>query len=191
MSSFNTYLRLGYEHIVNTAALDHMLFIIVLMAVYQPKNWLKVIAAVTFFTVGHSITLTLAALELVKFDQNLIEFLIPLTILFTALFNLTRAGQDQSSRTKYWIAAVFGLIHGLGFANYYDMLTMGESSYWGALLPFNLGVELGQLLIVFIFLILGVICLRIFNMKHQSWNIFFSGAGFGLSLLMVFETWPF
>lgn len=191
MSAFNTYLRLGYEHIVNTAALDHILFVIVLMAVYQPKSWLKVIAAVTFFTVGHSITLTLAALKLVHFDHNLIEFLIPLTILFTALFNLTKAGQDQTSKAKYWIAGIFGLIHGLGFANYYGMLTMGESSYWSALLPFNLGVELGQLLIVFLFLILGIICLQILNMKHQSWNTFFSGAGFGLSFIMVIETWPF
>lgn len=191
MSAFNTYLRLGYEHIVNTAALDHILFVIVLMAVYQPKSWLKVIAAVTFFTVGHSITLTLAALKLVHFDHSLIEFLIPLTILFTALFNLTKAGQDQTSKAKYWIAGIFGLIHGLGFANYYGMLTMGESSYWSALLPFNLGVELGQLLIVFLFLILGIICLQIFNMKHQSWNTFFSGAGFGLSFIMVIETWPF
>ena len=141
----------------------------------------------TFFTIGHSITLTLAALKLVHFDQSLIEFLIPVTILATALFNLTKAGQDQTSKTKYWIAGVFGLIHGLGFANYYGMLTMGESSYWSALLPFNLGVELGQLLIVFLFLILGIVCLQIFNMKHQSWNIFFSGAGFGLSLMMVIE----
>lgn len=191
MGSFGTYLQLGYEHIVNTAALDHVLFIIVLMAVYQPKNWLKVIAAITFFTIGHSATLTLSAMDLVKFDMKLIEFLIPVTILVTALFNLTKTGQDQTSKTKYWIAGVFGLIHGLGFANYYGMLTMGESNYWSALLPFNLGVELGQLLVVFVFLIISIIFQQIIHVKHISWNLFFSGAGFGLSLIMILENWPF
>lgn len=191
MTSFNNYLRLGYEHIVTLGALDHILFIIVLMAVYQPKNWLKIILAVTFFTLGHSLTLTLSALELIKFDHKLVEFLIPVTILLTALFNLTKAGQDQNSKAKYWIAGAFGLIHGLGFASYYGMLTLGENNYWAALLPFNLGIELGQILIVLVFLILMLIFQRIFNVKSQSWNLFFSGAGFGLSLLMILKNWPF
>lgn len=191
MSSFNTYLRLGYEHIVNASALDHIVFIIALMAVYQPKNWLRIILAITFFTLGHTITLTLSAFDLVRFDKSLIEFLIPVTIGVTALFNLTKAGQDQTSKTKYWIAGIFGLIHGLGFANYYSMLTLGENRYWNALLPFNLGVELGQLLIVFIILIVMVIFQLIMNVKHQSWNLFFSGAAFALALLFCLNTWPF
>lgn len=191
MSSFNTYLRLGYEHIVNTAALDHIVFIIALTAVYQPKNWLRIIVAVTFFTLGHSLTLTLSAFDLVKFDKKLIEFLIPVTIALTALFNLTKAGQDQTSKSKYWIAVVFGLIHGLGFANYYGMLTLGETKYWSALLPFNLGVELGQLLIVFIILILMVIFQMILNAKNQSWNLFFSGGAFALAFFFCLQNWPF
>lgn len=191
MSSFNTYLRLGYEHIVNTAALDHIVFIIALTAVYQPKNWLRIIVAITFFTIGHSLTLTLSAFDLVKFDKKLIEFLIPVTIALTALFNLTKAGQDQTSKSKYWIAGVFGLIHGLGFANYYGMLTLGETKYWSALLPFNLGVELGQLLIVFIILILMVIFQMILNAKNQSWNFFFSGGAFALAFFFCLQNWPF
>lgn len=191
MSAFNTYLRLGYEHIVNLAALDHIVFIIALTAVYQPKNWLKIIMAITFFTLGHSITLTLSAFDLVKFDKKLIEFLIPVTIGITALFNLTKAGQDQNTKSKYWIAGVFGLIHGLGFANYYSMLTLGETKYWSALLPFNLGVELGQLLIVAIILVVMVIFQMMLNAKSQSWNLFFSGTAFGLAALFCFENWPF
>jgi hypothetical protein len=191
MSAFNTYLRLGYEHIVNLAALDHIVFIIALTAVYQPKNWLKIILAITFFTLGHSITLTLSAFDLVKFDKKLIEFLIPVTIGITALFNLTKAGQDQNTKSKYWIAGVFGLIHGLGFANYYSMLTLGETKYWSALLPFNLGVELGQLLIVAIILVVMVIFQMMLNAKSQSWNLFFSGTAFGLAALFCFENWPF
>tara|TARA_R110000850_G_scaffold155641_5_gene279885 strand:- start:255 stop:830 length:576 start_codon:yes stop_codon:yes gene_type:complete len=191
MSAFNTYLRLGYEHIVNPAALDHIIFIVALTAVYQPKSWLKIILAVTFFTIGHSLTLTLSAFDLVKFDKKLIEFLIPVTIGVTALFNLTKAGQDQKSKSKFWIAGVFGLIHGLGFANYYGMLTLGETKYWSALLPFNLGVELGQLLIVAIILLLMVIFQMMLNTKSQSWNLFFSGTAFGLAVLFCFQNWPF
>lgn len=191
MSAFNTYLRLGYEHIVNASALDHVVFIIALTAIYQPKNWLRIILAVTFFTIGHSLTLTLSAFDLVKFDKKLIEFLIPITIGATALFNLTKAGQDQSSKSKYWIAGVFGLVHGLGFANYYGMLTLGETKYWTALLPFNLGVELGQLLIVLIILIAMVIFQMLLNVKHQSWNLFFSGSAFGLAFFFAISNWPF
>lgn len=191
MQTFSNYLRLGYEHIMSVDAIDHILFVVVLMAVYQTKNWLKIIAAVTFFTIGHSITLSMGALNIVSIDKGLIEFLIPLTILFTALFNLTKTGQNQKNRSKSWIAGVFGLIHGLGFSNYYDMLVMGDTNYWQALLPFNLGIELAQLLIVAVMLILMGIYNFLLNRKIRDWNFFISGAAFGLSFFMCLETWPF
>ena len=190
MNSFNNYLRLGYEHITNLSALDHILFIIVLMAVYQPKHWLKIIVAISLFTVGHSISLTVSALDILSVDKSLIEFLIPLTIVVTALFNMTKAGQDPRSKSKNWLATIFGLIHGLGFSNYYEMLVMGEGDYWSALLPFNLGVELGQLAVVFITLIIMIIFQSILHTKSRDWNLFISGAGFGLALIMCIENWP-
>ncbi len=191
MSAFSNYLRLGYEHILSLDALDHILFIVALMAVYQTKHWLKVVIAVSCFTLGHSLTLSLGALDLVKIDKALVEFLIPLTIVLTALFNLTKAGQNSTSKSKYWIAGVFGLIHGLGFSNYYGMLVMGDGNYFEALLPFNLGVELAQLLVVLIVLIFMGIYSLIFNRKIRDWNYFVSGAAFGLALIMCLETWPF
>lgn len=147
--------------------------------------------AVTWFTLGHSLTLTLSAFAFVKIDKELIEFLIPATILATALLNLSKGGQNQKGRSKYWLAGLFGLIHGLGFSNYYEMLVMGEGNYWQALLPFNLGVELGQLVVVLTMLVLMVIYQYILNKKHRDWNLFISGAGFGLSLFMCLESWPF
>jgi hypothetical protein len=191
MHRFSNYMRLGYEHIMSLEALDHILFVIVLMAVYQTKHWLKIVGAVTFFTIGHSMTLSLGALDVVSIDKGFIEFLIPITILLTALFNLTKRGQNANSKAKYWIAGVFGLIHGLGFSNYYDMLVMGEGDYWSALLPFNLGVELAQLLIVLITLILMGVYGFMLNRKTRDWNLFVSGAGFGLAFIMCIETWPF
>jgi hypothetical protein len=191
MHSFSSYLRLGYEHIMSVQALDHILFVVVLMAVYQTRSWLRIIAAVTFFTIGHSITLSLGALDVLSIDKGLVEFLIPFTILLTALFNLTRAGQNQKSQTKAWIAGVFGLIHGLGFSNYYDMLVMGEQTYWEALLPFNLGIELAQLLLVAITLVFMGVYNFMLNRKIRDWNLFISGAGFGLAFWMCLENWPF
>ena len=191
MGSFNNYLRLGYEHIVNFNGLDHIIFILALMAAFQPKHWLKILIAATLFTLGHSLTLSLSAFDMVEVDKQLIEFAIPVTIMFTALFNLTKAGQKDKPRAKYWIAGIFGMIHGLGFANYYNMLTLGETKYWSALLPFNLGVELGQLLAVAIILLAMVIAQLIFNVRHQSWNLFFSGGAFAIASVMSIENWPF
>ena len=191
MSQFGNYLRLGYEHIISFAALDHILFIIALMAVFQSKNWLRIVYAVTFFTLGHSLTLSLGALQVVKVDKGLIEFLIPVTIVLTALFNLTKPGQNQKASSKYWIAGVFGLIHGLGFSNYYQMLVMGEVNYWEALIPFNLGVELAQLLVVLVVILVMSSFTFILNKKPRDWNLFVSGAAFGLSFVMCVENWPF
>ncbi len=191
MDHFSNYIRLGYEHIVNPGALDHILFVLVLIAVYQPRYWLKMILAVSFFTIGHSLTLTLAAFDVIRVDKDLIEFLIPLTILITALFNLTRAGQDQKSTSKYWIAGLFGLIHGFGFSSAYEMLVLGDNNYWSALLPFNLGVELGQLAVLAVALVVMFVFQQILNTKHRDWNLFVSGAGFGLALFMCMENWVF
>lgn len=188
MSTFNTYLRLGYEHIMNFDALDHLIFIVVLLAAHRPRHWLKMLIAVTLFAVGHSVSLTLASFNLISVDKQLIEFLIPVTILLTALFNLTKFGSNSDSKTKYWISILFGIIHGLGFSNYYEMLVLGENRYWSALLPFNLGIELGQLLIFVILLVLAFIGQSILNIKQRDWNIFFSGIGFGLALVMAIET---
>lgn len=190
MGAFSSYLRLGYEHIISMQAMDHLIFILALVATYQFKHWLRLIIAVSLFTLGHSISLTLGAWDLIKINADLIEFAIPLTILLTALYNLTRAGQRQR-KSKYYIALLFGLIHGLGFANYYQMLTMGENTYWQALLPFNLGVELGQLVVVVAVLIFLLVYEIILNKKARDWNLFISGAAFGLSFLMCLETWPF
>lgn len=191
MQTFSNYLRLGYEHIISIEALDHILFVVVLMAVYEVRNWLKVVTAVTFFTIGHSITLSLGALNAISVDKAFIEFLIPLTILLTALFNITKRGQNQKNKSKAWIAGVFGLIHGLGFSNYYDMLVMGDTNYWQALLPFNLGIELAQLLLVLILLALMGVYNFLLNRKIRDWNFFISGAGFGLAFIMCLENWPF
>lgn len=190
MSTFNSYFQLGYEHIMNMEALDHVIFIIVLLAAHRPKHWLKMLIAVSLFGLGHSFSLTLASFKLVSIDSNLIEVLIPLTILFTAILNLSKFGPNPESKGRYWISILFGIIHGLGFSNYYEMLVLGETNYWSALLPFNLGIELGQVVIFAVFMLVIIIGQSILHIKNRDWNIFFSGLGFGLALVMLINLLP-
>jgi hypothetical protein len=191
MNNFGHYLQLGYEHIASINALDHILFILVLIATFRTRDWLKMLIAISFFTLGHTLTLTLGAFELIKVNRDLIEFLIPLSIVVTALFNLTKSGQNARNKSKYWLALVFGLLHGFGFSNAYEMLVLGEGNYWQAILPFNLGIELGQVLVWFLSFCLMLIITQIFQAKQRDWNLFVSGIGFGLATYMCLENWIF
>lgn len=189
MSQFSVYLQLGYEHIADLAAYDHMLFVITLCAFYAWRDWRRILILVTAFTIGHSITLALSAFDIFTLDQQLVETLIPITILITALHNVwiredKRTGKKVSS--NYIIALFFGFIHGMGFSNFFKALTGGESIIL-ELFAFNVGLEIGQLLIVGAFFILYFVLDKLFGIKHREWNLFISGAGAGVSLIMILE----
>ena len=191
MNAFEMFLRLGFDHITDLNGLDHILFLFALCGVYAFKQWKKVFAVVTVFTVTHSITLGLAAFNVVKVDSGFIEFLIPLTILFTGLFNLTKSGSDTSGYYKIIVSAVFGLIHGFGFSGFYRMIRMDSKPWYESYLPFNLGIEIGQLLIVLIVLLLSFLFQDIFKVSKKSWNIFIAGAVSSISITLIIKNWPF
>jgi len=184
---FSIYLELGYDHILDVNGYDHILFIIALCAGYRYSDWKKVLVLVTAFTVGHSITLALSALDIVVFKAELIEFLIPLTILFTAIYNVLSLDKESSINWNYMLAMVFGWIHGLGFSNYFKALLGREESIVGPLLSFNLGVELGQVIIVLLILFLSYVFVRKFKVQHRDWTIFLSGAAASVSLMLMME----
>lgn len=190
MDSFSTFFWLGYAHITDLGAIDHILFLLVLIVRFQPKEWLDILITITLFTIGHSITLVVSVLEIFKPSVSWIEFLIPITILISATHNVISMERKGSRFTK-WIAFLFGLIHGFGFSNYYSMLTESTGSFWSALLPFNLGIEWGQLVVVFIILGVSLLIQNLLNYKHRDWLIFVSGGGFALSLWLAVENSPF
>lgn len=199
LSSFQTYLRLGFSHIADLNGYDHILFIIALCAIYRPAEWRKVVILVTAFTVGHSLTLALAALDMVRVSAAWIEFLIPVTILLTALYNVLfhrfdhREGTFERQVTwNYVFALLFGLIHGMGFSNFFHSLLLPgeEAELVRQLLAFNLGVELGQLLIVAAIFALAALAFGVLRVKQREWNLFVSGAAAGLSLVMALERGP-
>jgi hypothetical protein len=194
MSLFELYFTLGLQHIADLKGYDHILFILILCAVYSFKEWKRVLILVTAFTIGHSLTLALATLKLVKVDGDLIEFLIPLTIFITALFNVVNRSQRVSALQhymKYGAALFFGLIHGLGFSNYLRSLLGEESGMVLPLFSFNVGIEAGQIIIVVIIMLLTRAVVDLLKMPAREWHLLLSGAGLGISLVLMAERFPF
>jgi hypothetical protein len=149
VSEFLSFVHLGFSHIVNPEALDHILFLLALAAIYQGRDWRDSLWVISAFTVGHSITLALAATGKLLIPQRLTEFLIPLTIVATGVENiLVRARARAATRSRYrpLFAGVFGLVHGAGFASYLQQLFIG--SVVVPLFGFNVGIELGQLVVL-------------------------------------------
>ncbi len=188
MSLFETYLKLGFNHISDLNAYDHILFIVALCAVYEIHQWRHLLVLVTAFTIGHSITLALATLGVIIIPTNIVEFLIPVTILLTALFNIfehAEALDKGAIRKNYFIALFFGMIHGMGFSNYLRALLGDEESLIAPLFAFNIGLELGQLLIVACIFAAAFLVLNVFKAKHREWNLFVSGAAAGISIILM------
>jgi len=198
---FRTYLTLGFQHIADLGGYDHILFLIALCAIYSLREWKKVALLVTAFTLGHSLTLALAALGIVPVNAAWIEFLIPVTIVITALYNVAVHRFDRRElpglfnrqlNANYFFALFFGLIHGLGFSNFFraSLMPGEEGRLVLQLFAFNLGVELGQLLIVAFILLASFVAFRVLQVKQREWNLFISGSAFGLALVMALERLP-
>ena len=185
---FLHYLEIGFEHILDLNGYDHILFIIALCAVYKTHQWKQILVLVTAFTIGHSVTLALSVLRIVAFPAPIIEFLIPLTILITALFNVSREETlEKKINLNYFLALFFGLIHGFGFSNQLRPL-LGEEGIAEPLLAFNVGVELGQIVIVLCTILLGFIFMNVFKTKQRAWNLFISGAAAGVAVTLLIDT---
>ena len=161
LEEFALYLQLGFHHIADLAGYDHLLFVTALAIPYAFRDWRRLAILVTEFTLGHSVTLALATLRLVSVPNALVETLIPVTILVTALLSWPRESRDEAPvrvpPVRYVLAAGFGLIHGLGFSNYLRGLLGQEESIALPLFAFNVGLELGQLLILALVLAIGAL----------------------------------
>ncbi len=191
MQDFIFYLKLGWEHIISWDALDHQLFVLVLVAVYTYYDWRKILILVTAFTIGHSITLALSVFDLFRLPSDWVEFLIPLTILITAADNiLMRNKQKSLMKLNFYLALVFGLIHGLGFANTARMMMAKEQNIFVPLLGFNVGLELGQVLVVLLILIFEFLLIKIFSLKKLHWMVFASAVTLLISLKLCLERFP-
>ncbi|MFM8912472.1 MAG: HupE/UreJ family protein [Flammeovirgaceae bacterium] len=189
MSEFSLYFTLGRDHILDYAnGYDHILFVLALCSVYVVRDWKKILILVTAFTIGHSITLALATLQIISVDTGLIELLIPITILITAVSNLFKKIEVTSGHNiqiNYGFALFFGLIHGMGFSNYLRAILGKDHSIITQLLAFNLGLEYGQIIVVVLFLIFSYILVNWAKVARRDWNLILSSAIAGIALILI------
>jgi len=180
------YTQLGFEHILDPKGYDHILFVVALCAVYNYRDWKKILVLVTAFTVGHSLTLALSVLKIVRISPDLVETLIPITIILTCIYNMVKGKvENQKNIFGYLMALFFGLIHGLGFSNYLNALLSKDESLTWALLSFNVGVELGQIIIVGATFMLSYVTVGLLKMKHSYFNYIVSSIILMWALLMM------
>ena len=196
-STFGVYLRLGFDHLLDLRGYDHILFLAVLCAAYSLARWRELLILVTAFTVGHSLSLAAATLGLVRIGSGLVEFLIPVTIVATAVTNLAGLGRRgrgtgrwSAPRVRYGLALVFGVVHGLGFATFLRLALGGERSIWLPLLSFNIGLELAQIVAAAGVLAIGLAVTRIPGVGKRLWTAALSAAAGGVALVMAAGRFP-
>jgi hypothetical protein len=192
MSEFEVYFGLGRDHILDYKnGYDHILFVTALCAVYQWSDWKRVLILITAFTVGHSVTLALATLQIISVPADWVEFLIPVTIFITAFSNIFKGEGASTSGTavqlNYLYALFFGLIHGMGFSNYLRAILGKDRSIVNQLFAFNVGLEFGQIIIVVIFLTLVFIAVKLFKVNRRDWRLVLSALIAGMALVLVHE----
>ena len=189
MDALILYFKMGFYHVLDFSAFDHILFLIVLAVVFNFKQKRKVGWLVTLFTIGHSITLGLSAFGVLKVSTKLIEFLIPVTILITGCINIFRAKKAASGSESINLvfALFFGLIHGLGFSTYFKMMVSKGEDKIMPLLEFALGIEVSQIIIVFGILVRGTFLDFFTRVSKRDWILVASSIVIGISFQMMLE----
>ena len=192
MSEFLMYFNIGLKHVLDINAYDHVLFLMALVIPYTFKDWKNVLVLVSLFTIGHTIALMLSVYEVVQIKVSLVEFLIPVTILITAIYHLFTAGKTSKNNNITFIAFVtlfFGIIHGLGFSNYFKVILPGNASdKLIPLLEFALGIEAAQLIVVFVVLLISYIVQLFFRFSKRDWALVTSAFIIGVVLPMLMES---
>ena len=189
MDNFILYFKMGLNHVLDFSAYDHILFLIVLAVVFAFKQWRKVLWLVTLFTLGHSLTLALSAYGILQIRMDVIEFLIPLTIFITGVINIITSSKEakKTENINLIFALFFGLVHGLGFSNYFKMMVGQEEDKLLPLIEFALGIEAAQVIIVLAILIIGTLILNIKKVTRKHWIIICSSLVILVSIKMMFE----
>ncbi len=191
MSEFWIYFQIGLKHVLDIHSYDHVLFLIALAVPFSFKDWKRIVLLVSLFTIGHTMALVLSVFGIIAVKVSVVELLIPITILITALFNLFTAGKSnkkESINLVFFITLFFGIIHGLGFSNYFKSILGGSPT--SKLLPlgeFALGIEAAQIVVVFIVLILSYLVQTVFRFSKRDWTLVMSAFIIGVVMPMIIE----
>lgn len=188
MNDFSLWVSTGLEHIADFSGYDHMLFLLALCGVYEIKDWKKILVLITAFTIGHSITLALSVFDIFRLPSSLVEFLIPVTIFITCMNTIWRPTGNM--KLSYSMALIFGFIHGMGFSTLLRSMLGHEESIALPLLFFNLGIEVGQILVVVGIILFSVFLTRIARVSPERWKFYISSAVSGVAFIMMAERIP-
>lgn len=192
MSEFWIYLKVGLHHVLDIDGYDHILFLIALTVPYQFKDWKRILLLVSIFTIGHTLALILSVFGVVVIKAELVEFLIPVTILLTAIYNLFAAGKSakkDSINVVGFITLFFGIVHGLGFSNYFKSILSGNASDKVApLLEFALGIEIAQLIVVLVVLLISFILHHFARFSKRDFTLVTSAFVIGVVVPMLIES---
>jgi hypothetical protein len=181
---------MGWEHIISKDAFDHQLFILALTILFTIKQWKQVLFLITAFTIGHSITLLLSSLNILVLQDDLVEFLIPVTIVITAISNLLKRTYGNFRKINYGFALFFGLVHGLGFANALKYMLAKDQSLGWSLLSFNIGLEVGQIILVLLILLIIYLLVDLLKLNRKYLIIIVSAIILIISLKLAIERLP-
>lgn len=192
MSQFSLYFKLGIRYILDIYSVEYILFLISLLVVFTIKDWKRVIILLVFFILGYTITISLASYKIIKYNQDLLEFLLPLTIFFTSFTNIFKRKDNfryhGNMRKNYVLALIFGGIHGFSYGNHLTGIISGDIRIWDQFIAFNLGVGAGQIVVSLVFLIIAFFFLSIFGVNRRDWVMVISSGIAGVALTLLFES---
>ena len=192
MDLFWVYFQIGLKHVLDINSYDHILFLLALTVPYAFKDWKKVLLLISIFTIGHTLALLLSIFGIITIKASFVEFLIPISIFFAAIYNLFTAGKSSKNSSISlvgFLTLFFGIIHGLGFSNYFNTILSGNAT--DKLIPtleFALGIETAQIIIVFVVLLLSFVIQNFLKFSKRDWTLVVSSVIIGIVIPMIVES---
>ena len=192
ISQFPLYYKLGLRYILDIYNVEYILFLISLLVVFTIKDWRRVIILLIFFILGYTLTISLASFKVVKYNYELIEYLLPLTIFFTSFSNIFKKKDNfryqGNMRKNYFLALVFGAIHGFSYSRYLTGVTNGSMKIWDQFIAFNLGISTGQIIVSLSFLLIAFIFVSLIGVNRRDWVMVISSGIAGVALTLMFDS---